>query len=637
MRRLDPIHGFFAALCLLVAAAPGLLAQEPVVLSADKRLPLEEISAWLDDPGGELSLQDVSQGEVAERFQTTPRTESTLDPDTGLWRRFRVVRHTAGHPGQPTNIGMLVINRGWFRELCVYWPRAGGIYSRQCTDIRSPFDSRPIAHTDFVFPIPRDLADDRPAFVYGETATPQSMRGELVSWSVFWQASQRDLLVKGLFFGALLAMVLYNAFLFLSIRDDVYFYYSTHIGFFGLAFFGFDHLSAQYLWPNQPWLWPSSLAFLGIAFVGGSLYMRSFLQTRRRLPLANKGLLAAALLAAVGASITFIDHNIANTLIGVASILFAVTALTASIVRLRAGFRAARFLLAAQATFLTALPMTALSAMNVIPWFPSQLDIVRFVFASGALLLSFGLADRLRQLTAEREELIPALRTRTADLERFNYSVSHDLKTPLVTIQNYIGWIERDALTGNAESLETDLTHVRGAVRQMQRVLDSLHEYSRSDHLTTTRQGSFTDLVNAAVEEYADDLAEHGATLDIEDGVPELLGDWPRLRQLVINLLDNALRYSSEEPKIVFGARKEGDEGVFWCQDNGPGIAPRYHEKIFGLFEKLDADSETLGAGLAVAKRIVEAHGGRMWIESDGAGNGSTFYWTLPLAPETSS
>ncbi len=101
------------------------------------------------------------------------------------------------------------------------------------------------------------------------------------------------------------------------------------------------------------------------------------------------------------------------------------------------------------------------------------------------------------------------------------------------------------------------------------------------------------------------------------------------------NLLQNAVKYmgAQETPRIEVGARSEDDRLVYFVRDNGVGIDPQYHDNIFGLFERLDAGTEGTGVGLALVKKIVEVHGGRVWVESEGSGRGSTFCFTLPGNP----
>jgi len=240
---------------------------------------------------------------------------------------------------------------------------------------------------------------------------------------------------------------------------------------------------------------------------------------------------------------------------------------------------------------------------------------------------------------AEREKLIEELGVKNAELESFTYTVSHDLKSPLVTINGFLGYLEIDAASGNMERLKKDTLRIQDAVNKMQRLLNELLELSRIGRIINAPENvPFTDLVHDALEIVHGRLAERGITVDIQSNLPLIYGDKPRLVEALQNLLDNAAKYMGEQliPHIVMGQRAddaEYDKPVFFVRDNGMGIAPEYHERIFGLFNKLDAKSEGTGVGLALVKRIIEIHGGRIWVESK-IGKGSTFYFTLSKAAE---
>ena len=118
--------------------------------------------------------------------------------------------------------------------------------------------------------------------------------------------------------------------------------------------------------------------------------------------------------------------------------------------------------------------------------------------------------------------------------------------------------------------------------------------------------------------------------------MPLVYGDRARLVEVVQNLVDNAAKFMGKQPqpRIEIGVREQEEERVFFVRDNGIGIAADYHQKVFGLFDKLDARSEGSGIGLALVKRIVEVHGGRIWVESEGPSQGSTFWFSIPAAIE---
>jgi signal transduction histidine kinase len=140
------------------------------------------------------------------------------------------------------------------------------------------------------------------------------------------------------------------------------------------------------------------------------------------------------------------------------------------------------------------------------------------------------------------------------------------------------------------------------------------------------------DLAREAAALLVRPITERGVRVEIAPELPVVLGDRPRLLEVLQNLLDNAIKFLGEQPapQVVVGVRHDGEETVCFVRDNGIGIEPRHQEKIFGLFERLDTTSDGTGIGLALVKRIIEVHGGRIWVESAGAGHGSTFCFTLP-------
>ena len=221
---------------------------------------------------------------------------------------------------------------------------------------------------------------------------------------------------------------------------------------------------------------------------------------------------------------------------------------------------------------------------------------------------------------------------KNAELERFTYTVSHDLKAPLVTIGGFLGLIEKDVDQGNFEQVLQGFSHIKAATDKMQRLLRELLELSRIGHLgRTPEEVSLTELAHEAAELVAGQLEASGVTLEIDSAMPAVFGDRVRLLEVYQNLLENAAKFTRDQatPRVGIGMRREQGEDLFYVRDNGQGIDPRYHEKVFGLFEQLSPRTEGTGIGLALVKRIVEVHGGRIWVESEGEGQGSTFWFTL--------
>ena len=229
--------------------------------------------------------------------------------------------------------------------------------------------------------------------------------------------------------------------------------------------------------------------------------------------------------------------------------------------------------------------------------------------------------------------MIQELAKKNAELEQFTYTVSHDLKSPLVTINGFLGYLEQDALSGNMGRLKKDMQRIQEAVHKMQRLLNELLELSRIGRMMNDPETiPFNELVKEALDIVHGRLEKSGASVQVQPDLPAVHGDRPRLVEVVQNLVDNAAKYMGDqkEPRIEIGQRgNENGMPVFYVKDNGMGIEPEHHERVFGLFNKLDARSEGTGVGLALVKRIVEFHGGRIRVESE-AGSGSTFLFTLP-------
>jgi signal transduction histidine kinase len=241
-----------------------------------------------------------------------------------------------------------------------------------------------------------------------------------------------------------------------------------------------------------------------------------------------------------------------------------------------------------------------------------------------------------RRAARERERLIAELEGKNAELERFTYTVSHDLKSPLISIQGFLGLLEKDAAEGSTEQVRSDIARIRDAADKMRQLLDDLLELSRIGRVINPPEATpLGPLTREVVRLFAVPIAQRAIDLQIAPDLPVVFADRPRLAEVLQNLVDNALKFMGGQPhpRVEIAARQDGNQTVCYVQDNGIGIDPRYHQKVFQLFDQLDPQVEGTGIGLALAKRIIEVHGGRIWVESEGQGKGCTFCFTLPSDP----
>ena len=250
------------------------------------------------------------------------------------------------------------------------------------------------------------------------------------------------------------------------------------------------------------------------------------------------------------------------------------------------------------------------------------------------------LYSNLQAELAIRQDLISELESKNAELERFTYTVSHDLKSPLFTIRGFLGYLEQDTLAGNRERMRSDMQRIIAATEKMQQLLNDLLELSRIGRLMNDSVATpFGELAREAVELVQGRIMECGATIHIDAELPVVYGDRPRLLEVVQNLVDNAAKFMENQPEPHIEIGWDGEEDsmpILYVRDNGMGIPPEHHERIFGLFNKLDVKVDGTGVGLALVRRIVEVHGGRIWVQSE-AGKGATFFFTLPLSPDVKS
>jgi len=241
-----------------------------------------------------------------------------------------------------------------------------------------------------------------------------------------------------------------------------------------------------------------------------------------------------------------------------------------------------------------------------------------------------------KRVEEEHVELIKELESKNTELERFTYTVSHDLKSPLITITGFLGYLEEDATAGNIERVQHDSLRIKEAVGKMKLLLDELLELSRIGRLMNPPETvAFSDLVNEALTTVRGRLEARGVDVSLQPGLPEVRGDRQRLVEVLQNLIDNAAKFMGDQPvpRIEIGCQERDGKQGFFVKDNGIGVEPRFHEQIFGLFNKLNPSIEGTGVGLALVKRIIEVHGGNIWIESE-LGQGSTFHFTLAKPPD---
>jgi PAS domain S-box-containing protein len=261
-----------------------------------------------------------------------------------------------------------------------------------------------------------------------------------------------------------------------------------------------------------------------------------------------------------------------------------------------------------------------------------DLNLKAFKVGDGLGIITTDITARKRT-EEERERLLKELEAKNRELGHFTYTVSHDLRSPLVTVQGFVDIVQEDLKRNEVEKAKDNLTFIENAATKMDRLLRDTLQLSRIGRITNPpEEVPFGEIVAEALEQTAEQIKSSGVEISMAEDFPTVHVDRMRIVEVLVNLITNSINYRGEEstPKIEVGHRDAGEESVLFVQDNGIGIDPSQHEKVFDLFYQVNTSGRGTGAGLAIVKRIIEVHSGRIWIESE-KGKGCTVCFTLPV------
>ncbi len=254
------------------------------------------------------------------------------------------------------------------------------------------------------------------------------------------------------------------------------------------------------------------------------------------------------------------------------------------------------------------------------------------------VLLKQEIEHRQRYET-EREKMVLKLEQQNAELEEFIYTVSHEMKSPLITIRGHLGLLLEYLKNQELDKIDGAMQFVVEATDRMDALLHEILELSRIGRKVTPFEWlDMRELIQNVILSFKDSCDQEFIQFKLDQEFPGVYAERKRIVKVFQNLVENAIKYGKDEDGKVFieiGIEKK-PELYFYIKDYGSGIVPQYHERIFKLFEQLNPEIPGIGVGLTMVRRIVQFYGGRIWTESDGAGSGACFCFTLPLTNEIS-
>ncbi|TDD46853.1 HAMP domain-containing sensor histidine kinase [Nonomuraea terrae] len=243
--------------------------------------------------------------------------------------------------------------------------------------------------------------------------------------------------------------------------------------------------------------------------------------------------------------------------------------------------------------------------------------------------------DRIVSAWRVASDQAEELRRSNSELEQFAYVASHDLQEPLRKVASFTQMLEQRYAPELDDRARQYIHYAVDGAKRMQLLINDLLDFSRVGRVTGGRSPTETGAVlDRALDNLSAAIDDTSATVT-RDELPQVDGNPTQLTQLFQNLIENAIKFRSEEPpRIHIGARRAGDMWEFSCSDNGIGVEPKYADRIFLIFQRLHPREvyPGTGIGLALCRKIVEYHGGQLWLDGEAESRGATFRWTLPAA-----
>lgn len=634
-------------LLMLLFCLP-LLASAVEFDETTQSLPLGRSLQVFEDPSGQASIADVRAQAAAGNFKA--HDKATLNAGysrSAFW--LKIDLHY--RPNNPA------AQRTWLLELAyppldhldLYLADASGDYHliRQTGDAL-PFASREIRQNNYLF----DLAfePDQRQTVYLRLASEGSIQAPVTLWSstAYLEDQPVRLYVLGIIYGVLLGMLVYNLFIYLSVRDTSYLYYIFYIASFGFYQLSVNGAAAEYFWPNNPWWTNASTPFfIGCAGLFGSQFARSFLQTKthsRGLDRLLIGLIAFGALV-IGLSL-MTSYALALRLATTLALTFTVVIFAAGIIAWWRGLRVARYFIIAWSAFLLGGVINTLMVLGLLPNVFLTMYASQIGSAIEVALLSLALADRIN---AMREQQAQTLYDAGQKLEVLNQqlahsnklkdeflaTLTHELRTPM---NGVIGSLELMQTVELDSELEQYHQTAAGSARDMMRMVNgilTLTELQAGKLKAAPGSFSLRTVVEALRAQFDGNASSKSLDFKVEvlPTLPDRLhGDSAKLAQCLECLLDNAIKFTRVGGLAlrVTGKPSTGNRLAlsFAVIDTGIGFTDLGEATMYQRFFQLDGSMTReyggLGVGLAICRQLVELLGGKLTHRSE-PGRGSRF------------
>ncbi|MFF7706185.1 7TM diverse intracellular signaling domain-containing protein [Pseudomonas sp. NPDC007930] len=621
---------------------------------ATRTLPLGRVMQVLEDPSGEATIDQVVAAAKAGKLHTNGSDVLNAGYSTSaFWVRVPL-RYL--NPQEPARV------RHWLLELAyppmdhvdLYLADAGGQFQLAArTGDELPWADRPIKQNNYVFELPFEPGQEK--VVYLRVQSEGSVQVPLALWAptAYLEDQPVRLYVLGMIYGVLLVMLVYNLFIYLSVRDTSYLYYILYIGSFGLYQVSVNGAGVEFLWPNNPW-WANAATpfFIGAAGFFGCQFTRNFLRTAQFSRWSDrllKGLMAWGALVMVLALAA--SYALSLRLATALALVFTLVIFCTGVLAWWRGLRQARYFMIAWTAFLLGGVVNTLMVLGLLPNVFLTMYASQLGSALEVALLSLALADRINVM---REEQARVLREAGQKLEAMNQQLSvsnrlkdeflatltHELRTPM---NGVIGSLElMQTVPMDAELAQYQQTAAHSA-RDMMRMVDDilvLSELQAGRLLPRHEPFRLRALLESLHMQYAASAEAKGLAFSVEVGpaLPERLrGDSKKLALALGCLLDNAIKFT-RKGAVSLAVAQRGEAGAqvvitFAVTDTGIGFDlddDVLYQRFYQVDGSMTREHGGLGIGLAICRQVIELLGGRLAHRSV-PGEGSCFEVELAL------
>ncbi|TRO23659.1 hybrid sensor histidine kinase/response regulator [Ectopseudomonas mendocina] len=618
-----------------------------------RTLPLGQSMYVFEDVRGDASIDDIASPAVQGSFRLHDKPVLNAGYSRSVfWLRLDL--HYLPQQAQGPRNWLLELAYPPLDHLELYLPdEAGGFTLAQRTGDSLPFDTRQIRQHNYLFEL--NLEPNQNKRIYLRLESQGSIQAPLTLWApnAYLEEQPARIYVLGIIYGVLLVMLVYNLFIFLSVRDTSYLYYILYIASFGLYQVSVNGAGIEYFWPNNPWWANAATPFLiGSAALFGCQFARSFLHTGEHSPWVDRLLL---LLMACGAGVMIlalsISYATALRLATYLALLFTVVIFAAGILAWLRGMRVARYFIFAWTAFLIGGIVNTLMVLGYLPNVFLTMYASQIGSALEVGLLSLALADRINAMKEERTRILQeagrkleALNQELADSNRFKdeflATVIHELRTPMNGVIGSLELMQTVKMDIELEQYQkTAATSARDMMRMVNDIL-ALTELQAGKLYPRRETFSLRGLFDGLRAQYAARAEDKGLTfaLELDDNLPDTLeGDAAKLAQALGYLLDNAIKFTSQGG-VSLQVGRVGSVGSnlplsVVVSDTGIGFAP-VDGDLYQRFHQLDGSMTRkyggLGIGLAICRQLVDLLGGVLSHESQ-PGQGSRFRLDVPL------